>query len=142
MSTIESNPTNGDSPSTTPAKMAPPEPVPAHPANANAATPPPDPARATAGRILTRDECLAGLSQLPGLVALKLVKPAQASAMRGPFNDLLRHHERAGRSGGDPVLVDEDLLSLAREKPELLNYFAPVLTPEQLALVTRQVTGG
>lgn len=91
-------------------------------------------------RVLSTQDCLAGLSQLPGLIAIGMLKPAQANAMRGPFNDILRYHQQAGRTGGAGTVADENVLEMLRQQPELLRFFEGVLTPEQIEMIMREAT--
>ena len=65
---------------------------------------------------------------LPGLVALGVLKPAQANAIRGTYREILQYHQgsraRAGREG----LPTPDVLELARKDPHLLSMLEPILT--------------
>ncbi|MFZ1009602.1 MAG: hypothetical protein WAN65_22370 [Candidatus Sulfotelmatobacter sp.] len=44
-----------------------------------------------AGQILGEQQCLAGLSQLPGLLTTGFMKPPTSNAIRGVYHDLLQH---------------------------------------------------
>jgi hypothetical protein len=88
--------------------------------------------------------CLAALAQMPGMVAFKLITPAQSNAMRAPLEAILRQHNwtatRAGQSEGR--IANVDLMELARRNPEVLNMLAPVLTEEQITMVMKTTTDG
>jgi hypothetical protein len=94
------------------------------------------------GQVLNQQQCLAGLSQLPGLLAMNMIKPGQANAMRGAFRDVLQFHLQANRSGAADGLPDEDLLALLRKTPEMFSMLEPLLTDEQIDLVMKRATGG
>lgn len=83
------------------------------------------------------DELLANLKHLAGLVALGLMPPARANAIRANLVEILRWHGRAPAAGEGPRLADDDVLAMLRERPELLKVIEPLLTAEQIALVTR-----
>ena len=45
-----------------------------------------------ASSILAEDQCLAGMSRLPGMLALNIIKPDGSNAMLGAYRAILRHH--------------------------------------------------
>lgn len=92
------------------------------------------------GQILDQQQCLTGLSQLPGMVALGLLKPAQANSMRGAFKDLLDHHREDRQSASGAVATD-DVIAAVRRNPALLTLFEPMLTDQQFELVMNAVQG-
>ena len=89
-------------------------------------------------KILDQRQCLAGLSRLPGLLAMGVVKPAQANAMRGVFKDLLDHH-REDRQQVGKTLDTDDVVAKVRENPALLNLLAPLLTDEQIDMIMEAI---
>ena len=88
-----------------------------------------------ANAILSDDQCLAGLSQLPGLLALNMVKPGHANAMRGCFKDILSYRLQSGRNAGDATMSDEDALSLWRSNPDKFHLIEPLLSDAQIDLI-------
>jgi|SRR4051812_11035281 hypothetical protein len=91
-----------------------------------------------ARHIPTREECLQGIAALTALIAMGLLTPARANAIRANFLAILRSHE-SGSSSGSARVADEDLLRLWRTQPGLIDLIQPLLTPEQLDLVMREV---
>lgn len=90
------------------------------------------------GQVLDQQQCLTGISQLPGMLALGLLKPAQANSMRGAFKELLDHH-REDRQQARGTVATDDMIAAIRKDPGLLNLFAPMLTDEQFDLVMKAV---
>ncbi len=88
--------------------------------------------------IPTREECLQGIAALNGALALGLITPSKANSMRANFQAILRSHESSSATGAARV-ADEDLLKLWRTQPGLVGLIEPLLTPEQLDLVMREV---
>jgi hypothetical protein len=80
------------------------------------------------------DDCLRALGKLPGLVALKVLKPAECNAIRTVYSTMLGHHAKheAHRSS---VVGNEDVITLLRSNPALIDLIAPILSAEQLNLV-------
>jgi hypothetical protein len=96
-----------------------------------------------APHIPSAEECLAALAHLAGLVALGILRPAQANAIRGSYREILQHHGRShARGSAQAAVSDADLLDLVRTNPALLNLLEPLLTKEQIDLVMRDGEGG
>jgi hypothetical protein len=91
-----------------------------------------------AGQILTPDQCLGGLRQLPGLVATGLLRPQSANAIRGAFHELLSHHDRASHPGAAVTDLGPEQLSAIRDNPALQQLLEPLLTDEQIAFIMRE----
>lgn len=88
-----------------------------------------------ARNIPSAEACLAALAQLPGLVALKYLTPAEANAVRGVYQAILQHHQKARAASIQPGIADADLLEIARANPEILSMLEPLLTDEQMDLI-------
>ena len=88
--------------------------------------------------IPTRDECLAGIAGLNAALAIGLITPSKANSMRANFLAILRSHESSASTGSARV-ADEDLLKLWRTHPNLVDFFEPLVSAEQLDLVMREV---
>lgn len=94
--------------------------------------------RRPAPHVADERECLAALTQLPGLVAVGLLKTGPANAIRGVYATLLQHHRSsASQTGGGPA-VDDGMLDLLRRHPEMAKLLAPILSDEQLALFMKR----
>ena len=93
-------------------------------------------------RIASEEECLAGLSQLPGLLTLGVIAPKLADSMRGAFNSILQHyrHQPAGKVTN--ALDQPRLQEIVRANPELVNLLEPLLTDVQIELLLKQSTDG
>ena len=89
----------------------------------------------SARKIPSAEDCVAALAQLPGLVALKYISPAQANAARGVYQAILKHYQQARAASAQPGIADADLLEIARTHPEILNMLEPLLTDVQMDLV-------
>ena len=98
--------------------------------------------RRKAGQILDEQQCLAGMSQLLGLLAIGLIKPQTSNAMRGLYHDLLLHYQRSGRDAAKAPLADEDLLAILRENPAMLSMLESLISDEQLQLIMGEATDG
>jgi hypothetical protein len=87
------------------------------------------------GRLLSEDDCRRMLSELPTLVILKLISPAQANAMTRTLQVLL-NETRASQSAG-PAQVDENLFAKLRSQPELLTLMEPYLSDDHVDRIMR-----
>jgi hypothetical protein len=91
-------------------------------------------------QVLSEEECLAALTQLPKLLLMGLVSTGQASVIRATVNAILQHHAKrstaggAGLSGNDPQLI-----AALRANPALANFLAPFLSAEDIDAILRQV---
>jgi hypothetical protein len=94
------------------------------------------------GKILGEQECLAGLSQLPGLLTTGFMKPQTSNSIRGVYHELLQHHQRRGHDGAQPVLADEDIDTILGENPAMLKLIEPLLTDEQVKMVLQELKNG
>ena len=89
--------------------------------------------RSRARRVRTIDECLEALDQLPGMVAMGIIRPAQANAIRGVLHEIIAQHRHAATSDASIAPLDGDLLARLREDPRLMNLLEPLLTTDQIA---------
>jgi hypothetical protein len=90
--------------------------------------------------IATKEECLAALTKIPGLLIIGLITPQVANAMRGPYKDILEHHRRAQQVPAQGGMANDDLLEIVRKNPEYLGMLSDLLTEEQIQLVLKQTT--
>jgi hypothetical protein len=74
------------------------------------------------------------LAQLPKLLVTRVMRPAEANAARAVLQGLLADARRREDAGPAPVLKDNVIQSL-RDMPDVLEFLAPSLTPEQLARI-------
>jgi hypothetical protein len=91
------------------------------------------------GMPLSREDCLAMLGQLPSLVTLGILSPAQANSIRGVLGTILAE-TRESYSGGSSPLANENLIRILREQSELLNLLEPLLTDEQMSTILKEFT--
>ena len=87
----------------------------------------------------TRDGCLRTLNSLQGLVALKIVKPAEANSIRS-INDSILRQLHQSPSSPSSLVSDQNLVAILRAQPELLRFIEPLLTYEQVEMLMREVT--
>jgi len=100
------------------------------------------PHQRNAGQVLSEHQCMAGLSQLPGLLAMGHLKPQKSNAMRAVYHDLLQHHQLRGRDTAQPAQVDEDMIAILREHPAMLKQFEPFLTEDLLKMILQELKNG
>jgi hypothetical protein len=96
---------------------------------------------AQAAKILTKSDCLSGLSQLPGLLAMKLVAPAQANAMSRVYSTLLQYEKDEAMRSNQAGLSQPTLIETLRKNSDLINQIAPLLTKEQFDYLVREIQG-
>jgi hypothetical protein len=76
------------------------------------------------------------LGRIPGLVTLGFLTTSKANAIRGAIAELLRWHSSSKYGREQRRVDDESLLSMLRTNPELMGLVEPLLTDEQIDLVT------
>jgi hypothetical protein len=86
-------------------------------------------------------DCLKGIAQLTGLLALGLIKPAQANAIRAAFREILQYHKTATKQA-EKTLSNADIMDILRKDPRLLSLLEPLLTEEQIDMVMRNTEKG
>jgi hypothetical protein len=89
--------------------------------------------RSRAPRVRTIDECLEALNQLPGMVAMGIIRPSQANAIRAVLHEIIAQHRHAATSDASVAALDGDLLARLRQDPRLMNLLEPLLTTDQIA---------
>jgi len=87
----------------------------------------------------SRDELLALLNKLPGMIISGNVSVAEANAMKGVFKVMLDELDRAGGATHSTTMPDS-LINKLREHPELLEWFEPFLTDEQFDHIVKGMT--
>jgi hypothetical protein len=97
-----------------------------------------DPGRYSNGRsrqrnVRSAEECLNVLDHLAGMVAMGLITPARANAIRALMHEILAYHQRSASGPSTATPLDRDMLERLRRDPQLMNMMAPLLTPEQIA---------
>jgi hypothetical protein len=80
------------------------------------------------------DDCARAIAQLAGLVAMGMLKPAQANAIRAGFRDILQYHKSQAKEAEKSV-SNADVMDLLQRDPKLLDLLAPLLTSEQIDMV-------
>ena len=101
----------------------------------------PDSSRSKGPEILDADGCLRALSQLPGLTAMGLLATSQVNAMRGVYQTILQHHQKAQAQRGEQPVSDATIQDLIRLRPELLSALEPLFTDEQVKWIMTNITG-
>ena len=82
--------------------------------------------------IPSREDCLQAMAQLPGLVALGVLKPAQANSIRASYREILQYHEKTQSQRGQDGLSTSDVLELARKDPHIFSLLEPILSDRQI----------
>jgi hypothetical protein len=98
--------------------------------------------RAKSCQVYDVQKCLEALSQLPGLLMMGYVRPAQANAIRSTLEAILRHYQHTDSTRSGSALKDVDIVSILRTHPELVNLFESMLTDEQLEAVMKEAKDG
>jgi hypothetical protein len=83
------------------------------------------------------DQCLRGLTQLPGLVAMGILTPGQANCMRAVFATILQHYQRS-QAAPIQARATADIVQAVRDKPELAAMLESLLTDEQLETLMKE----
>ena len=98
--------------------------------------------RAKSRQVYDVQKCLEALSQLPGLLMMRYVRPAQANAIRSTLETILRHYRQTGSTRSESAPTDIDIMSILRTHPELVSLFESLLTDEQLEAVMKEAKDG
>lgn len=98
--------------------------------------------RAKSRQVYDVQKCLEALSQLPGLLMIGYVRPAQANAIRSTLETILRHYRQTGSTRSELAPKDIDIMSILRTHPELVSLFESLLTDEQLEAVMKEAKDG
>jgi hypothetical protein len=88
------------------------------------------------------EECMYLLDQLPGLLAMGSISPAQSNSIRGAIREILAFHQRPAGGSATAAALDRDLLERLRREPQLMNTLAPLFTAEQIATLMGTATNG
>ena len=88
--------------------------------------------------IPSAEDCLRALAAIPALVALRVLQPAQSNSIRNIYQTILQfqygdRNERTAQLGNDAVLAFLD------GHPEVLNLLAPLLSADQITMVTQHL---
>jgi hypothetical protein len=87
--------------------------------------------------VASAEQCLAALTQLPGLVAMGLLTPAQANSMRATFATILQHHQKS-QNAPTPARATPEVVQAVRNHPELATLLESLLTDEQLEALLKE----
>jgi hypothetical protein len=93
-------------------------------------------------RIPSCEECLALLAEIAGLLAVNMIRPAQANAMKGVLHEILAFHQRAVGGSQPGAGIDSRLLEMLPQNPELMNSLEPFLSAEQVEVLVQGATNG
>lgn len=94
------------------------------------------------GQIPSAEACLRALAQLAGLVALGVLKPAQANSIRASYREILQYHQKSQSREERQGLSNADVLDLVRKDPRILSMLEALLTDEQIAMAMKAVQDG
>jgi len=83
------------------------------------------------------DACLAALAHVAGMLAMGFMEPARANAIRAVYSQILQHHQQRQTRPSPAGLSNADLLDLLTKDPQMVSMLEPLLTDEQIALLTR-----
>ena len=64
------------------------------------------------------------IAQLAGLVAMGMLKPAQANAIRAGFRDILQYHKSKAKEA-EKTVSNADVMDLLQKDPKLLTCWRP-----------------
>jgi len=93
--------------------------------------------------IAGEEECLAALSRLPALVALRMLTTAQANTIRATYTAMLQHHRQQRTKSDHCAGADNDaLIAQLVRNPELANLLEPLLSKEQIAAIMARAGNG
>ncbi len=90
------------------------------------------------GHVLSVDDCLCMLSQLPSLITLNAITPSKANAIKGALQAVLA--ELRGTHAARPAKeLNDNLIAQLRNQPELLHSLEPLLSDEHVDEILRGV---
>lgn len=92
-------------------------------------------------QIPTMEECLAALAKLNSAVALGLLAPSQANAIRANFTEILRHHQKMSGATDRKGVAGADVMELMRKDPKILSILSPFLSDEDVAMIMKNASG-
>jgi len=92
--------------------------------------------------VATEEECLAALSQIPGLVFMGLMTTSQANTLRATYNTILQHHQKRQAGGHGQSVDSAGLVDVLRKHPELASALEPFLSDEQIAMILKEAKDG
>jgi hypothetical protein len=81
------------------------------------------------------DDCLAALAHIAGLVAMRLLAPAQANSMRAIYHEILAYHQ--GKAQRAEALSNAKVMEILHRDPALLNALEPLMTDDQIDMVMK-----
>ena len=90
--------------------------------------------------IPSEEECLAAIAQVGRLVAIGLLKPAQANAIRGSFREILMYHQKKAKES-EQGISNVDVLEVFQQDPKLLSLLEPLLSQEQIDMILKNSGG-
>jgi hypothetical protein len=93
-----------------------------------------DAGRAADNGVPSREACQKAIAALPGLVAIRVLQPAQANSIRASYERILREYDR-DRSAQRAHIPDGDLSKVYEQHPDVIDLIAPLLNAEQLQLL-------
>jgi hypothetical protein len=93
-------------------------------------------APAEKSNVQSRDEIMRALGRLPGLIALKVLSPSQANAMRSAYQTRLAEHSRS-QPELQSQISNESVLQLLSEQLHLLSMLEPFMSQDQIDMVMR-----
>jgi hypothetical protein len=88
-------------------------------------------------RILSVEDCLAALSQLPALTTMGMLTTTRVNTIRSVYTTILQYHERQQSGPSRTITNEKGLAELLREQPQLASLLEPVLTDEQIEMFVR-----
>ena len=108
----------------------------------NADQPREEPRDRKRGRIPSVDDCLRALASVAGAVAMGLLKPAQANAMRATYAAILSYHQKNETRSDRNGMADADVREIMRKDPKMFSLLEPFLTDEQIDQVMKNAKDG
>jgi hypothetical protein len=88
--------------------------------------------------ILTTKDCLNALSQIPGMMLMKFIVPAEVNALSRVYGMIMQHQQdQATRNQAG--LSQPTLIEMLRKNPDLINQLAPLLTKDQFTLLVSEI---
>lgn len=82
--------------------------------------------------VMSVEECLVALSALPKLLALGMLLPVQANAIRSACEAILGHHHKQDAAPNRRSADQAGLRQALRESPHFANYLVGLLSDEEI----------
>jgi hypothetical protein len=94
--------------------------------------------RTKSRHVASEEDCLAALSQIPAMLALGMLTPTKANAMRAVYSSILQHYRQTQARTDGTGGTNDGLAAILADHPEYASLLEPMLSDEQIARILAQ----